>query len=65
VTRRPIGQALPRVERAVEGFQADLRRNLACVGATYAALAEDATEEDYDRAAELCPADPAYTDELR
>jgi hypothetical protein len=48
VTRRPIGQALPRVKRALEGFQADLRRNLACVGA-----------------AELCPADPAYTDELR
>jgi hypothetical protein len=53
------------VKRALEGFQADLRRNLACVGATYAALAEDATEEHYDRAAELCPADPAYTDELR
>lgn len=57
--------ALPRAERAVERFQADLRRNLSCTAPTYAALAEEATEADHQRAAELCPADPAYTNELR
>jgi hypothetical protein len=57
--------ALPRAEQAVKGVQGDLRRNLACTAATMAALDDDATEADYERAAELCPADPAYLDELR
>jgi hypothetical protein len=49
----------------VEGFQADLHENLACTAATYAALADGGTEADYERAAELCPADPADLDEIR
>jgi hypothetical protein len=57
--------AVPRVEQAVKGAQAELRRNLACNMATMAALDDDATEADYERAAELCPADPEYLDELR
>jgi hypothetical protein len=50
--------ALPWVDRAVERFQADLHQNLSCTAATYAALEEDATEADYERAVELCPEDP-------
>jgi hypothetical protein len=49
--------ALPEAQRAVEGFQADLRENLACTAATYAALDGDATEADFERANELCPAE--------
>jgi hypothetical protein len=49
--------ALPWVDNAVEGFQADLRQNLSCTAATYAALDVDATEADYDRAEELCSAE--------
>ena len=50
--------ALPWVERAVEGFQADLHQNLSCTAATYAALDDGATEADYERALELCPSEP-------
>ena len=57
--------ALPWVERAVDEFQGHLHRNLSCTAATYAALEEDATEADYERAVELCPDDPASLDELR
>jgi hypothetical protein len=57
--------ALPRAGQAVEGFQDDLRRNLACTAASYAALDDDATEADYARAVELCPADPVHLDALR
>jgi hypothetical protein len=49
---------LPWVERAVEGFQGELHRNLSCTAATYAALEKDATEADYERAERLCPEDP-------
>jgi hypothetical protein len=53
---------LPEVERVMNGFQADLRENLSCTAATYAALNGDATEADYERAEELCPDDPALPD---
>jgi hypothetical protein len=49
---------LPRAQHALEAFQADLRENLACTAATYAALDSDATEADYERASKLCPDDP-------
>lgn len=57
--------AVPRVEQAVKGAQADLRRNLSCTMAAMAALDDDATEADYERAVELCPADPESLEELR
>jgi hypothetical protein len=57
--------ALPWVARAAEGFQADLHQSLSCTAATYAALEEDATEADYDRAVELCPDDPDPLEEGR
>jgi hypothetical protein len=40
---------LPEAERVINGFQADLRENLSCTAATYAALDADATEADYAR----------------
>jgi hypothetical protein len=49
--------AVPRMEEAAKGMQSDLRRNLSCTLATYAALDDDATEADFERAAELCPED--------
>ncbi len=49
--------ARPRAQPVVEGFQADLRENLACTASTYAALDGDATVADFERAARLCPAD--------
>lgn len=49
--------ALPWVDNAVEGFQAELHHSLSCTAATYAALDVDATEADYDRAEELCSAE--------
>jgi hypothetical protein len=45
--------ALPRAGQAVEEFQAELRRNLACTAATYAAFDTEA-DADFDRAEELC-----------
>jgi hypothetical protein len=57
--------ALPWVDRGVERFQADLHQNLSCTAATYAAVEEDATEADYERAVEFCPHDPAALNELR
>jgi hypothetical protein len=50
--------ALPWIERAVEGFQADLHQNLSCTAATHVALEDDATEAEYERAVEVCPDDP-------
>jgi hypothetical protein len=49
--------ALPWVNNAVEGFQADMHQNLSCTAATYAALDVDASEADFDRAEELCSAE--------
>jgi hypothetical protein len=49
--------ALPHARQAVQDLQADLRNNLACTAATYAALDADATEADYDRALEHCSAE--------
>jgi hypothetical protein len=49
--------ALPTISpagQAVAGLQDDLRRNLACTAATYAALEADASEEDLARADEYC-----------
>jgi hypothetical protein len=49
--------ALPTISQAgqaVAGIQDDLRRNLACTAATYAALEADASEEDLVRADEYC-----------
>jgi siderophore synthetase component len=49
--------ALPTLERAgeaVAGLQEELRRNLTCTAATYAALETDAAEADFARAEALC-----------
>ena len=47
---------LPWTQRAMEEFQGDLHRNLACTAATYAALDYDATEAEFDRAEAICAA---------
>jgi hypothetical protein len=49
--------ALPRAGQTVTRFHADLRRNLACTAASYAALDADATKADYASAEEYCATD--------
>ena len=48
--------SLQRAGEAVTQLQDDLRRNLACTAATYAALDVDATEDDFARAEQHCQA---------
>lgn len=57
--------AMPQAAQVMRGFQADLRENLACTAATYAALDGDAAEADYERATKLCPDDPGLPERVR
>ena len=44
---------LPRAEQAAKTFEVNLRQNIACTAAMYAALDTEA-EADFERAEELC-----------
>jgi hypothetical protein len=45
---------ISRAGQAVTQLQDDLRRNLTCTAATYAALDAEATEDDFARAEKHC-----------